>query len=114
MRRIEAEHEPIEKPAPAAGTLEEQAIHQRGQPHHTELLPQRRLAAHRFAVDTYDPALAGCGVMARPESDDPTPRHDDGGNSPAVGQAFVISRMVAAIKISEPGPAQPAARREKG
>ena len=58
MRRIEPEHQPIEKPAPAAGPVDEQPIHRRRQPDDAEPLAECRLAARRLAVDPDDAALA--------------------------------------------------------
>ncbi len=117
MRRIESEHEAIEKPPPAAGPFEEEAIHRRRQPDDPEARTELGLAARRLAVDTHDPPFAFHPVPAGADLQRAAPGRDRRGDGPAAdrpGRRRCLPFGPAAIDVAEPGAAQPAPRRQKG
>src|SRR5947207_7614361 len=50
MRRIEPQHQAVEKAPPAARAFDEEPVHLRRQPQDAEPLAERRLAARRLAA----------------------------------------------------------------
>ena len=114
MRRVEPEHEPVEKSPAAARSLEKQAVHLRGQPQHAQPLGKLRLAARRLAVDPHDPALAAI-APSRPVPMRSGPRRVATIAATAQPRAGgVPSRSTPPIDFAELGAAQTAPRREKG
>jgi hypothetical protein len=112
MTRVEAEHEPVEKPPASARTLDKEAIHRRCQPHQTEPLAQRRLATDRLAVDTYGSPLSGETIATRSDAQGAASGCDDSGYSPARG-GILASGCLSAIDLTQLCPAQAAPRRKK-
>jgi hypothetical protein len=84
MRRIEPEHEPVEKPPPAARAFDEQPVHLRRQPQHAQAFAERRLAAGRLAVDADDAALATLRLAPGADPDRPSACHDGRRHGPAI------------------------------
>ena len=112
MRRVETEHEPIEKTPPPARTLDKQPVHRRGQPQDAESLAERRLAAHRLAVDSHDPPLPRCRVVPSADAQAAAAGRDDRSDGPAAGRAILPWPRLT-IDFGQLGPAQSAAGREK-
>src|SRR5713101_7859835 len=108
MLRVEPEHQPIEKPPPAARTVEEEPIHWRRQPDDPKPLAERHLAARRFSVDAHDPPLTRCRVTAGADPHRAVPRGDDRSDGPTRIWRFAVS-FGAAIDLGQLGAAQPAA-----
>ena len=116
MRRIERQHQPVEKPPPAARAFEKQPIHLRGQPHHAEVLAERRLAARRLAVDPHHPALDGFRrIAAGADAQCAAPRREGRGDRPASGHGggTAVFDRGAPVDLGQFRAAQPAPRRQK-
>src|SRR5207302_9883823 len=89
MRRVEAEHEPIEKTPPSARTLDKQPVHRRGEPHDAKPLTERRLAAHRLAVYPHHPPLARGRIVPGADAQAAAAGRDDRGDGPAAGRVIL-------------------------
>src|SRR5215469_4692866 len=113
MRWIEAEHQAIEKPPPAARTVEKEPVHRRRQPYQAQPLAERRLAANRLSVDAHDTALACRAISPGPDPQRAAARCDDCGDRPPRIRRLA-SGLGSPIDLGQFGTAQPAARREKG
>ena len=112
MRWIEAEYEPIEKPASPARTFEKEPIHKRRQPNDAQSFAECGLAAHRLAVDSHHPPFARCTIATGPDPKRAMLRRDDCGNSPSQIRSLA-SGARPAIDLSQSGAAQAAARGKK-
>src|SRR5207245_6171478 len=112
VRRVETEHEPIEKAPPSARTLDKQTVHRRGQPQDTKPLAEHRLAAYRLAVDADDPPLPCRRVVPGADAQTAAARRDYRGYTPATDRARITGTLPT-IDVGQPRPAQTTSRREK-
>ena len=55
MRRIDSQHQPVEKPPPIGGGAGEQTVHRRRQPDDPQMICKVCGGARRFAVDPVQP-----------------------------------------------------------
>ena len=110
MLTVDGQNEAIEKAPPLRCRSQKQSVHRGRQPHHAQVVAERRRRGHRFAVDTAAPAArGGIGrrrVDAGAERGQSQRALDFGGNRP---------RAVALIvgNVLQHRPAQPATRRQK-
>ena len=112
MRRVEAEHEPIEEPASPARTFEKEPIHQRRQPNDAQSFAERRLAARRLAVDSHNPPFTRCTIATGPDPKRAVPRRDDRRDGPPQIRSLA-SPVRPAIDLGQFSAAQAAARGKK-
>ena len=96
MGRVEAEHQPVEKPPPRRRAIEEQAVHGRGQPQGAHHLGERRLAARRLAVDAQGPPRRSLRRRAGAERDRTAIAVELDGDAPAR-----LRRRRAAAQVGE-------------
>ena len=112
MRRVEAEHEPIEEPASPARTFEKEPIHQRRQPNDAQSFAECGLAARRLAIDSHNPPFVRCTIATGPDPKRAVLRRDDRGNGPSQIRSLA-SGARPAIDLSQLCAAQAAARGKK-
>ena len=107
MPGVEAEHEPVEEVPPDRRAVDEQTVHRRRQPQRAHRFRQRRLAAHRTAVDAHHAASLG-PRRAGAHRHGAAQAFDAGGDRPAGAGSGA-----AAAQIAKPGAAQAGARRQQ-
>jgi hypothetical protein len=110
MRRVEPEHQPVEKAAARRRAFDKQPVHLRGEPGDPDHLAERGLATRVFAVDAHDATLAASRVAARADLDLAAMRRDGRRDGPA-GFGFLVIRAPA-VEIRETRIAQATAGRK--
>ena len=106
---VDGEHKPIEETPPLRRRPQKQPVHRGRQPHHSQVIAERRGRGHRFAVDAAAPADRGIGhrrIDAGAERRQPQRALDFGGNRPRA-IALIVGNV---LKV---GAAQPTARRQE-
>ena len=112
--RVEAEHQPVEKPAAARGAFDEQPVHLRRQPEQGDVLGQGRsgrrtgwpsIRTSRRSTGRRPPVAAGADIDRAERS------FDAGGNRPAGSDPLV--RAADPLDIGQLGAAQAAAGRQE-
>ena len=110
MLAVDRQHQPIEEPPPLRCRAHEQPVHRRRQPHHAQVIAERRRRSHRLAVDPAAPAgggrLSARRIDAGAERRKPQRALDLGGYRPGA-VALIVGDIV------ERGAAQAASRRQK-
>src|SRR5438874_13433942 len=92
MRRIEPQHETVEKAPPAGWAFDEQPVHLRRQPQDAEPFAERRLAARRLAIDADKAAFAAFRLAPGADADIPPAGHDSCRDGPASGDRLACRR----------------------
>src|SRR5579872_4517397 len=111
MRRVEAEHQPVEEPPARRWALDEQPVHLRGQPGDADDLAERRLAAHILAVYAHDAAFAARRIAAGADEHCAAARFDRGRDRPAARGVRIVVIRCPAVEIRESRITQTAAWR---